>query len=155
MPYSGDPSDSTIDAVRFWLNDVSDPPLLTDMEIEYVISFDPFIADDPLLIAAECAMKLASKYAGQVAITADGVSYSGNQLADKYNQLASTLRTESAQRSTRGAVPVPASDCYIPRNYRIGMFDNPQAGVQGPLPVEYLQWEYDEDPANYQPTPGS
>jgi len=152
MAYSGDPAASDVDAVRFWLDDVKDPPLLSDTEIQYVIDTDLAAGGDPLLLAAACCTKLAAKYAGNVAITADGVSYSGNQLADKYNQLATTLREESTQRAIYGAKPVSASDQYVPRAFRVGMYDNPQAGPQEPLPKEYLEWVY-LDSGNYHPEP--
>lgn len=153
MPYTGDPSHSEVDAVRFWLDDVADPPMLSDAEIEYMFDSDPASGADPLLVAAACATKLAARFTGEVSISADGVSYSGDQLAGKYLQLATELREESTRRAVTGAKPVFASNHYVPRSFRIGMYDNPQAGLQGPLPIEHLEWHEPLDPANYHPEP--
>jgi len=156
MVYSGDPATSPIDAVRFWLGDTGDPSLLTDPEIQYVIDTNPAAGGDPILLAASLCGTLIAKYSGWVSISADGVSYSGDQLANKYNALATQLRAEHAQRMVSTGAPVLAADDFpytIPRNFRMGMYDNLQAGVQGPLPINRLEWPEEEDPANYNPTP--
>ena len=153
MPYSGDPSSSLADAVRFWLDDTGATPLLSDAEIAYVIATDVTANTDPIRIAAACCTKLISKYAGRASITADGVSYSGDQLQDKYTRLATALRQEAERRDSFGAKPVFAADCPPPRNFREGMYDNPEAGWQQPVAREWIDWDDWDDPANYQPSP--
>jgi hypothetical protein len=159
MPYSGDPSDSEIDAVRFWAQDTGTPPLLTDAEIQYVIDFyanDPDIVTSPVLVAAVCCDRIASKYVGWVNISADGVSYSGDQLQQRYSTLAAELRKTEKQLLASGAAPYvggvlvgqyPDPAVQEP-NFGIGMNDNPEGYPQrggwdglvyGPVPGD-IYW---------------
>lgn len=139
MTYSGDPSTSALDAVRFWAQDVGSAPLLNDNEITYLIAFagvDP--TESPQLAAAIACERIASKYVGEVAISADGVSYSGQDLYNKYSQLAKDLRSSELISLAEGAHPyvggitvgeIPDGTVRQP-NFGIGWTDNPEAGDQ-------------------------
>lgn len=152
MPYSGDPSASEIDAVRFWAQDTGNPPLLSDAEIQYVIDFAESSLGDgvtvsPVLIASYVCDHIAGKYVGWVSITADGVSYSGDQLQQRYNALADQLRKSEKRLTEAGAAPYvggiltgefPPPGVDAP-NFGIGMDDNPEAARQaGGWNAEYL-----------------
>jgi hypothetical protein len=159
MPYSGNPSDSELDAVRFWAQDTGQTPFLSDAEINYVISF---YEDDatgattvsPVLIAAACCDLIASKYVGWVNINADGVSYSGDQLQQRYNALAAELRKTEKRLTVSGAFPYVGGILtnespppgVAPPNFGIGMDDNPEGFRQdGGWNAEYVY----SDSGNY------
>lgn len=140
MPYSGDPSASAVDAVRFWVQDTGKPPLLSDTEIEYLIAFSGVdAAGAPIQVAVLAANQIAAKYAGEVSISADGVNYSGDQLAQKYTALASQLRNADNQRRAYGAAPYVGGILTgeappwgtNPPQFGIGKDDNPEVGYQG------------------------
>lgn len=141
MPYSGDPAASDIDAVRFWAQDTGNPPLLTDAEINYLIAFaggDEGVTVSPVLVAAYACDRIASKYVGWVNINADGVSYSGDQLQQRYNALAAELRKSEKRLQEAGAFPfvggIAIDTAPIPGvkepNFGIGMDDNPEGYPQ-------------------------
>jgi hypothetical protein len=130
MSYSGDPSSSGLDAVRFWAQDTGNPGLLSDNEIEYLIAFSGLDPDlTPVDIAALAADRIAAKYAGMVSINADGVSYSGDQLYQKYQALAKELRQSAKTMQGWNAVPF-AGASPLGMQFAVGMHDNPQAALQ-------------------------
>jgi hypothetical protein len=145
MPYQGDPSGNPIDAVRYELGDTGTPELLNDSEIQYEITRQaPLNGADPLLVAASCAESIASRYAGEVSITSDGVSYSGDQLQQKYTALAQALRQRYDYNRGQNVTPVAGGigmmpDCLPgvrPGNFNLGMTDNVFAGFQRPVSAE-------------------
>lgn len=147
--YSGDPADGGVDEIRFLVGDTnSADPLVSDEEIEYVISKWGTVYGDgldaPLALAAVVAEQIASKFASEVSYSADGVSIGVNELQQKYNDLASSLRDQHKQFSVGGGPDVggvlysDTPDSSIkPTLFSIGMHDNPSAGnqsVDGPFP---------------------
>lgn len=147
MSYSGDPANSGVDAVRFWAQDTGTTGLLNDEEIEYLITFsglDP--VSSPLDIAALAADRIAAKYAGEVSISADGVSYSGDQLYLKYVTLAKELRQSARQMAGWNAQPF-VGGLRWGRNLGVGMHDNPTGSRQilRRPDDEYLQGSSDYD----------
>jgi len=93
--YSGDPSTSEKDTIRFYLGDV-DPnfPLLTDEEITFLNSEWADIYGAPLYTAAVAAEVVASRFAREVDVSADGVSVQIGQLQQRFNDLAQSLRDQ-------------------------------------------------------------
>lgn len=157
--YSGDPADSDLDEVRFLLGDTATPSLLTDEEIEYLIAKLETTYSDMTAVASYGAEAIATRYAGEVTISADGVSYSGEQLQDKYCKLASDLRAQYERLQARGAEAYAGGtnvwDLWprdvVPLNFGIGMHDNIRAGNQryGYLGDLYVLDELsDIDPVN-------
>lgn len=125
MSYSGDPSTSGLDAVRFWAQDTGTTGLLSDGEVEYLIAYsglDP--VGEPIEVAAIVADRIAAKYAGEVSINSDGVSYSGDQLQQKYGALAKELRQTHARISSMASYPF-VGGLQRGRNFGVGMHDNP------------------------------
>jgi len=150
-PYAGDPTSSRQDEVRFLLQDLGSPPLLSDAEIDYLDARLLDLYNDPVMTAAFCADMLAHRYATEIAISADGVSAGLNELQSKYEQLGANLRAMyKALRGVGGAPLVggidrnPAPDPTVrPLNFGVGMHDNARAGDQGnPQPV-YTGQEYE------------
>src|SRR3954469_2534047 len=130
MSYSGDPSSSGIDAVRFWAQDTGVPELLGDAEIDCLCAYSGLDPDrNPIDIAALAADRIAAKFAGSVSISADGVNYSGDQLYQKYQTLAKELRQTARDQSGQGAVPFIGGQ-QTGRQFGVGMHDNPQATTQ-------------------------
>lgn len=138
MAYDGDPSSSEANAVRFWAQDTGTPPLLTDAEIDYLIAYVDDDEASPVYIAALAADRIASKYVGEINISADGVSYSGDQLQQRYAALATELRRTARRETERFAAPyvggVKVGEHALAGvrepQFGIGMFDNPEGGNQ-------------------------
>lgn len=96
--YSGDPSMSASDRVRFEVGDTDcDNAALTDEEIAVFVDE----GGDTLLAASKAAEALAAKYAIRVDESIGGTSKSYSQLSEHYTQLAVRLRRRA------GASPTP------------------------------------------------
>ncbi len=135
--YSGNPASSSLDAVRFLIRDTDTTnQLLANEDIAYWSSrCDPVFGDD-LMSAAFCAENIAARYAGEVSISADGVSISGDQLQTKYAALASSLRMQYRYLKGVGGGPIaggidinstPEPGVKSP-SFGIGLDDNDRAG---------------------------
>lgn len=137
--YSGDPSSTLRDQVRFWTQD-TDPSfwLLTDWEYDYLIEYNTTNTNnDPMWVAAVACTVIASKFTREVSVSADGVSVDVGSLQRKYLDLAASLR--EAFDETHGDLALPtlalpsswAQDVTIaPLLFGIGMGDNFEAGLQ-------------------------
>ena len=87
--YSGDPSTSDKDAVRFWSGDVDDcDPLVSNEEILYVLSEQPHVK----LAAADILDELANKFAIEVDKSVDGVRESAGKRSEAFSKRADKLR---------------------------------------------------------------
>lgn len=88
--YSGDPSNSDLDAIRFLLDDTDSTDYqFEDAELEYLIGLFP---NNIYYAAAVGAERLASKFSSSPNISADGVSYSQGSLARNWFNRAKELR---------------------------------------------------------------
>ena len=86
--YSGDPSISPRDAVRFWISDTDvDNAQIFDAEIDYTISIFP----NPMLAAAQCARNLQAKYARKPNKRVGDLQISWSDIAKAYATLAADL----------------------------------------------------------------
>jgi hypothetical protein len=143
MSFSYDPEDpgaTDVASVRTLIQDV-DPahPHLSDEQIQWQIDSISDIYDDVRMWAAYCAEMVAAQHAGDVSISADGVTISGNQLRDQWKQLAESLRCEYKQIAGVGIDAASAQlaggagavdRTLAPLTFGIGMHDNPDAGRQ-------------------------
>ena len=138
MPYSGNPANSTLDAIRFYAQDTGNPPLLSDNEVTYLLNlFTPLNGGDPMLCGAYVADIIANRFASEVSISADGVTYSGEQLQQKYQAVAKSLRDSYREIAGMNA-PAPYVGGILyedypapgtrPPNFGIGAADNARAG---------------------------
>jgi hypothetical protein len=145
-----------VDEVRFLYQD-TDPGvrLLSDSEVSYQIvqwigtyvPADPVSLggswqngpyDHPLMAAHGCALRVAAKFAGVVAIDADGVSVAVGDLQARYTVLAAALKQEYERVAQSGADVDFANLMWDdqpnfgirPTTFGIGMDDNPLAGQQ-------------------------
>ena len=138
--YSGDPSTSDLDTVRFLVGD-TDPNayLLNDDEVLFLIATVNSIGmANPLLQAAAAGAEvIASKLSREVSYSADGVSVSGDTLAAKFYTVAEKIRTlglradVAAAPSVGGILVGESYDPSIrPLTFSVGMHDNYLAGQQ-------------------------
>ena len=150
MPYQGNPAANAADAVRFWAQDTGATPLLSDDEVQYLLT-DPDTASwsggRPRLVASAACRVIIAKYSGQrQVLSADGVSMSGTELSDKYRTLAQDLIDDDARVHANSSIPAMAADCPQGPLFAVGQFDNPegydQIGNTAPT-----NWDID-DPAD-------
>jgi hypothetical protein len=149
--YSGDPSDSALDEVRFYVQDTDrDDPLISDEEIEFLIARWSPIYGSNIMVASMVAEAIAAKFAREISYSADGVSVGVNELQTKYDALAASLRDQYKMFDI-GSDADYASIMYSDRRdytikptiWAIGMNDNTLAGQQdyGALPAAPLYYE--------------
>lgn len=136
--YSGDPSTSTLDAIRFYSQDLQeDDPLISDEEINFLIASWSHISENPMFLAAVVCETIAAKFAREISFSADGVSVGASELQEKYERLATSLREQHTQQeisggpSAGGMLAGEEFDGSIqPLTWAKGMHDNSAAGVQ-------------------------
>ena len=137
--YSGDPSSSALDEIRFLVGDVdSTDALLQNEEIAYAIaSWDP-IHKSNIFTASVVASMIAAKFAREVTVSADGVSIQMSELQQKFQTLASDLREQYHLLSGAAGAPDVGGILYsdvpdtsiLPLVWAKGMDDNARAGQQ-------------------------
>lgn len=136
--YSGIPSSTPLDEVRFYLQDTEITfPLLSDEELNFLLDTYMPIYGSPLAVAAMAAEVVAAKFARQVNTSADGVSVSLGDLQQRYNDLAESLRAqyhELGGENLADALDQMFSDVSIfeiePLVFGVGFMDNYRAGQQ-------------------------
>lgn len=127
--YSGDPSNSTKDKIRFMIGDVDeDEQLLQDSEINWVIEQH----DSVWGAAAECCETIAAQFAKRVDVRTEDFNAGIGSKVDHYNALAKEFRRKdiSAQKGYAGGISISDkesqkadSDRVSPR-FKKGKFDN-------------------------------
>lgn len=137
--YSGDPSSSVLDEVRFLVQD-TDPEfrLLGDVEIAYLITKWMPHYDSLIYVASVAAALIARKFIGVLTISADGVTVSTADLHERYVQLGAELRAEYGAAQGVGGVidianlmtDVEYDASLAPLVFGIGIHDNYLAGQQ-------------------------
>lgn len=99
--YSGNPSSSDLDAVRFRLGDTdSARPLLSNEEITYLLSSTSNVV---LQAAATGARQLSAKFGRMPSVSIDGFNVDYSALARQFTELADSLDDED-KRSGEGVV---------------------------------------------------
>jgi hypothetical protein len=94
--YSGDPSASDLDAVRFYIGDTTTTrQLLQDAEINFAISEHSNLR----LAAAVCADAIAAKFAAESDMRVGDISRSLSQISKAFTALATKLRSEVGKRA--------------------------------------------------------
>jgi hypothetical protein len=135
--YSGDPSASELDQVRFYCQDVDETrQLVTNEEIAFLLEEWRDAKDSPLYVAAVVAEAIAAKFVGEVDVSADGVSVSQGSLFERYNALAASLRDqykaryEAAGPDLSELLSTDHDPSIAPLSFGIGFQDNFGAGKQ-------------------------
>jgi hypothetical protein len=130
--YSGDPSVSTLDWVRYKIGDTdSNDQLLTDGEVAFQITeCGRFEA------AARCCEAIAGKYARDADFGNMSLNVSRSQRVEQYERLATTLRKQGIGRLTPSNPSASIdwkrdrdseSDNVVQPMFRRGQDDNPQS----------------------------
>lgn len=132
MPYSGDPSASAADMVRFLLGDTDTANvLLTDSEITALLTIH---SDEPYAAAIAAAKSLAARYARRVDKRVGDLSISWSQVSKNFRDLAVQLSNQHLSISDAlapyaGGISVSdkaanAADTDVVQPYfRVGMHD--------------------------------
>lgn len=137
--YSGDPASSTRDEVRFLIQDTdSTCPLLTDLELEYVLDKWMPLYNSVLFVASIAASSIARKWAKVVNVSDSGTSAATGDLQARYTLMAEQLRQEyMAEGDVGGLVNLENiladttwDPTIEPLQTSIGLDDNPRAGQQ-------------------------
>jgi hypothetical protein len=141
--YSGDPSSSDLDAVRFLCGDTNkDAYFLSDAEIRYLLEFSAAMDSSHNEVnvpaaAGAAAESIAAQLSREVSYSADGVSVSADSLATKFYDMAGKIRTLSrrsdiiAGPDVGGILVAEVYDSSIrPLVWAVGMHDNYLAGQQ-------------------------
>lgn len=144
--YSGDPTSSPRDQLRFTLQDTdSGLQLLQDEELDFLISEWLPRYDSLTYVAAIAAATISRKFVGIVSVSADGVSVNTADLAQRYRDLAEQLRDEYKAAQIGGEIDITnllvgyGPDPSIrPLRFAVGLHDNVEAGQQ-----DYGGWTYD------------
>jgi hypothetical protein len=153
--YSGDPAASDLDEVRFLIQDTDvNAPLLTDVELRYLIAKWGALYQSNLYVAVAAALAVAAKYAGITDISADGVSVSSANLSQQYRELSASLLTQfNAEGAVGGEIDITnllADSSYDytidPLEFSMRLDDNPRAGRQnyGGYTRDMINVSYDE-----------
>jgi uncharacterized protein (DUF39 family) len=151
--YSGDPTSSDRDELRFLVQDTdSDLPLLQDEELDYLISRWMPRYDSLIYVGAVAAAIISRKFAGVVNVSADGVSVNVADVSDRYATIAAALRAEYKEAQESGEVDISKimygatlEPDIAPLVFGIALHDNIEAGQQsygGEVPV-VLEWPAD------------
>lgn len=94
--FSGDPATSSLDAVRFWIQDMGGPPwLVSDQAINYVLTGYPNV----LLAAAQICRSLAALFAQRVSKRVGDLSINFSDKAKQYLALADDLEAQGSMSS--------------------------------------------------------
>lgn len=144
--YSGDPDTSPKDEVRFHLQDTDTGfQLLTDEEISWLIAEWMPRYDSLIYVASVAAAVVSRRFAAMVAVTADGVSVSTGDLAQRFRDLALELRDQYKASMIGGEIDISnvmmgrgPEPGVKPLRFGVGLHDNPEVGMQ-----DYGGWTYD------------
>jgi hypothetical protein len=144
--YSGDPSSSDLDAVRFLTGDTNEAAyFLSDEEINFTLAeFTPDGGTANVPEAAGAAAEaIAAKLSREITYSADGVSVSADTLAAKFYTVAEKIRTLGLRSDVVAGPDYPGSgspgdvmfaeaydDSLRPLVFSVGMHDNYRGGQQ-------------------------
>lgn len=136
--YGGDPANSEIDTVRYLIGDTNtDEQLVTDEEIDFSIQKWYPLYGTYEWVAASVLDTLATRYAREVQLSADGVSVGLAGLRDQFAAQAVALRNQHQSLFVGALVDVGGIDAYeqpdlsvAPKAFGTGMHDNLAAGRQ-------------------------
>ena len=119
--YSGDPTDSPKDAVRYMIGDTDwEHKLLSDPEIEYELAKTE---QDPYRAAMECCLRLIAKFSRDVDNRLGPRRIDASQRVTHYRRLYEELKE---RYRSQHAVPTgsPSDPNSKPPIFDKGMFDN-------------------------------
>lgn len=113
--YSGDPSTSDMDRVRFLISDTADPWLFTNEEIVFTLSDQGGIYQ----AAEELALVQSTKYTDKADKTVGPLSIKYGEVGERWLKLAQNLRRRSGRSGAIAVTTQVSRDPHI----RLGMHD--------------------------------
>lgn len=134
--YSGNPSDSVLDEVRFWCQDTDEQrQLLSDEEVSYLIDKWYPSTGSAIFVASMACEVVSGKLAAEVSISADGVSAQIGELQQRYVNLAARLRDQHKEE-IEGSMDLDGDRIWstikdasiAPLVFGVGFTDNYEAG---------------------------
>lgn len=136
--YSGDPSESEVDEIRFLIGDTdTSDQLIQDEEIQFLYDQWYPVHGTTFYVASIACETIAAKLAREISYSADGVSVSLSELQAKFKAQAETLRQQHKDLLVGGAPDVGGISAYgepdmglAPFIFGTGMGDNLEAGRQ-------------------------
>lgn len=135
--YSGDPSSSDKDEVRYLVGDTDvNDQLVSDEEIDYALATWLPVYGTKQWVAAAVADQIAGRFARETSYSADGVSINLGELQHKFAERAIALRAAHHSLLVGGTPDVGGISPYEldplskPLDFGTGMHDNPEAGDQ-------------------------
>ena len=137
--YSGDPTTSVRDEVRFLCQDTDcNVPMLYDPEMDYLIGQWLPAYGSPIYVASIAAAVIGRKLAAIPDVSADGVSVQTSNLSTRYMQIAKDLRNEYQLLGDVGGlvnldnILTDTSIDYTikPLSFGMRLHDNAAAGMQ-------------------------
>lgn len=137
--YSGDPSTSDLDEVRFYIQDTQTADqLLSNEEVNFLITKYAMAFGSNMYSASVVCKFIAAKFAREVNFSGDGVSMSASDLQQKYATLAENLYAQYKQEAGADGGPDVGGIIWgeeldwdiKPLNFSLGMGDNYEAGRQ-------------------------
>ncbi len=136
--YSGDPSSSDKDEVRFLVGDTdTSDQLVSDEEINYALAVWLDLYGTKYWVAAVVAENIAGKFTRETSYSADGVSVNLSELQNKFVERARQLRAAHHSLLIGGIPDVGGISPYEqldfmtkPLDFGTGMHDNYEAGSQ-------------------------
>ena len=153
--YSGDPSSSALDAVRFLVGDTNeDEAFLSDEEIEF-LDLTWTNKNSVYYTASMAAEAIAARFAREITVSSDSQTLSASELQQKYIELARRLMGLHERLLTGGTVDVGGilageqpDPTVMPPAFGTRMHDSIEAGRQDfgdwypPVlfPEEYGTW---------------
>jgi hypothetical protein len=143
--YTNNPAASDLDELRFLIQD-TDPDfrLLADNELNYLILRWMPRYDSLIYVGAIAAAVIARKFTGIVTVNADGVSVNTADLAQRYRDMATSLREEYKSIGSEASVDMAnvmvgayKDPSIMPLTFGMRLHDNPAAGQQ-----DYGGWDW-------------
>jgi hypothetical protein len=146
--YSGNPSDSDKDAIRFLIQDTDeDEPFLQDEEIIFIASHW-VLSESIYYAAAQAAETIAARFAREVTVNSDSQTVSTSELQQKFQLLAERLRQMHNMYMAGGYVDAGGmlkelwrDPTVAPLAFGTGMHDDPEAGQQDLGSREYYYYD--------------
>lgn len=156
--YSGDPSTSQQDELRFLYQD-TDPELklLNDAELRYLLNKWLPIYGSIIYVASIAADVVSAQFAGMTTIEADGVSVDVSKVSDTYAALAGRLRKQFRESTEAGDLSDDLAELMsgttldpgiAPLKFAMDLHDNLYAGQQdyGGTQPPYDNWWNESGP---------
>ena len=122
--YSGDPTSSNKDEVRFLVGDVSSPWQSSDEEISYLLGKS---SNQVYLASVQVCRRVANRLFGRGVIALDGLRIDYTVRANEWRQKAQALLSEGEQTGAAAGIPYAGGTSVSDNLLVSGDIDRPQS----------------------------